>query len=220
MEKITLFVQFMNEGGSVNWIIGGLYCVVLGIFSERGTYFFCTRCRRERMLRTFQTGDISEGFEESLTSSEQESQLYRIAKLYIDNAGKSSSELSELLDREGGLIKREMERGIGFLSFIGTVAPLLGLLGTITGLMESFSQIEQRGAGADISFLSGGIREAMITTASGLITAICAVSAEKWFDHLAAARLQDMALGLSVLTERIGVPCSGGPEEQVKNETL
>jgi biopolymer transport protein ExbB len=201
MEKISAFVQFVNDGGPVNWVIVGLYLVTLGVISERLTYFFCTRYRRERILQSLQ----NRGAESvSIKTSEQESQIYRITKLCVDNAGKTGAELSELLDREGALIKREMERGLGFLSFIAGTAPLLGLLGTITGLMDAFSQIEQMGAGADISFLSGGIREAMITTAAGLITAICAVSAEKFFEHLCASRLEDMALGVSLAAERIG----------------
>jgi biopolymer transport protein ExbB len=96
-----------------------------------------------------------------------------------------------------------MERGQTILSFIGTTAPLLGLLGTITGLMNAFSQIEKRGSSVDIAFLSGGIWEAMITTATGLVTAICAVSCCKWFEHLSASRLRDMSFAVSILGERI-----------------
>jgi biopolymer transport protein ExbB len=78
----------------------------------------------------------------------------------------------------------------------------MGLLGTITGLMDAFFQIEQRGAAADISYLSGGIREAMITTATGLVTAICALGGARILDGLSSSRLKDMAMILSLLAER------------------
>jgi biopolymer transport protein ExbB len=122
--------------------------------------------------------------------------------------------LSETIDREAALIKGEMEKRLGILSFIGTIAPLLGLLGTITGLMNAFSQIEERGSSVDIAFLSGGIREAMITTATGLVTAICASSCCKWFEHLSASRLRDMSFAVSMLSEKFRQDIlSGGPAE-------
>ncbi|MDR2078577.1 MAG: MotA/TolQ/ExbB proton channel family protein [Treponema sp.] len=121
--------------------------------------------------------------------------------------------LSEILDREGAIIRGEMERGLGLLSFIGTVAPLLGLLGTITGLMNAFSQIAERGSSVDIAFLSGGIWEAMITTATGLVTAICALSCCKGFEHLSASRLQDMSFAVSLLSQHFRGDILTGPKE-------
>jgi biopolymer transport protein ExbB len=54
----------------------------------------------------------------------------------------------------------------------------------------------------DISFLAGGIWEAMITTATGLVTAICALGCCKWFEHLSASRLEDMSFAVSILSQR------------------
>jgi hypothetical protein len=68
--------------------------------------------------------------------------------------------------------------------------------------MNAFSQIEERGSSVDIAFLSGGIWEAMITTATGLVTAICSVSCCKWFEHLSTSRLEDMGCAVSILTEK------------------
>jgi biopolymer transport protein ExbB len=127
----------------------------------------------------------------------------RMAACFFKHRDEPGPVLSEILDREAAVIRGEMERGLGVLSFIGTVAPLLGLLGTITGLMNAFGQIEEQGSSVDIAFLSGGIWEAMITTATGLVTAICAVSCCKWFEHLAASRLNDMSFAVSILSEKI-----------------
>jgi biopolymer transport protein ExbB len=129
-----------------------------------------------------------------------------MALLFLEHRGEPEAVLSEILDREAALMREEMERGLGLLSFTGTVAPLLGLLGTITGLMRAFSQIEERGSSVDIAFLSGGIWEAMITTATGLVTAICALSCCKWFEHLSASRLRDMSFALSILGEKFTGP--------------
>jgi biopolymer transport protein ExbB len=113
-----------------------------------------------------------------------------------------------------------MEQGIGILSFIGTTAPLLGLLGTITGLMNTFGQIEQRGSSVDLSFLSGGIWEAMITTAYGLVAAICASCCAKWFEHIVFTRLHNISIGISVLIETLRSDMLGPAGQQDAEGTV
>lgn len=198
MEKIAAFTGLMRSGGPVNAVILTLYALTLAVFSERLVWFFRTRCRSSRFPRLLEHNSCA-AFLENCAAHEKRSPLYRMALVFADNPDKTAAELSAIIDREGALIKREMERGAGFFSFAGTAAPLLGLLGTITGLMNAFSQIEARGSAADITFLAGGIREAMITTATGLVTAICALGAGKLFEHIAASRLADMAAAVSLL---------------------
>jgi biopolymer transport protein ExbB len=193
----------MNAGGPINWAILALYGGNLALFSLRLAYFFRTRAPRRRLFDALENAAPALAGEDPagklLTGG---SPLCRIARVFLDNAEMPGGALSERLDREGALLKREMERGLGCFSFIGTTAPLLGLLGTITGLMRAFSQIELRGAAADISYLSGGIREAMITTATGLVTAICALGCSRLFEHLSLSRLKDLSILLSLLAER------------------
>jgi biopolymer transport protein ExbB len=192
------FAQFMRAGGPVNYVIAALYMCVLAVFSERIVYFFRTRYRKDRILKALETGGPSL---ESLLPRGR-CQPLRMARCFFANAHEPGPVLQEILDREAELIRAEMEKRLGILSFIGTVAPLLGLLGTITGLMNAFNQISRRGSSVDIGFLSGGIWEAMITTATGLVTAICAVSCLKWFEHLSASRLGDMGRAVSLLAQR------------------
>ncbi|MDR1176426.1 MAG: MotA/TolQ/ExbB proton channel family protein [Treponema sp.] len=205
MKRLLAFVQFMHTGGPVNWVIAGLYIATLALFSERLIYFFRTRYRKDRVFRALESG--ADLFRDSgplvFPGAAKDSQPVRMARCFLKHQGEPGPVLSEILDREAAIIRGEMERGLGVLSFTGTVAPLLGLLGTITGLMNAFSQIEKRGSSVDITFLSGGIWEAMITTATGLVTAICAVSCCKWFEHQAASRLQDMSFVVSILSEKI-----------------
>ncbi|GHV96168.1 hypothetical protein AGMMS50293_24880 [Spirochaetia bacterium] len=201
MEKFGVFFNFMNAGGAINWVILSLYLVILAVFSHRAVYFCRTRCRRQFLFAVLESGGSAAALEQ-LRPSEKQSPLYRIAEKFSHNAEKPEAVLMEIVDRKAALLKKEMENGLTVLSFIGTIAPLLGLLGTITGLMNAFAQIETRGASVDISFLSGGIREAMITTATGLVTAICALGCCKLFEHLSSSRLQEMSLAISLLTEK------------------
>jgi biopolymer transport protein ExbB len=209
MKRFLAFAEFMHTGGPVNWVIAGLYILVLALFSERVIYFFRTRYKKGRIFRILFANSGGPPF----SGREKHSQPLRIAAVFFTRREEPGPVLSEILDREAVTIREEMERGLGVLSFIGTTAPLLGLLGTITGLMNAFNQIEARGSSVDIAFLSGGIWEAMITTATGLVTAICATSRCKWFEHLSASRLRDMSLVVSMLSEKFRRDILNAPAE-------
>ena len=69
------------------------------------------------------------------------------------------------------------------LEVIGSLAPLLGLFGTVLGMIEAFRQLETAGMQVNPSVLSGGIWEALLTTAVGLAVAIPTVTAFSWLEH-------------------------------------
>jgi len=71
----------------------------------------------------------------------------------------------------GNLVNR-MERHLRVLEMVASISPLLGLLGTVVGMIRAFMAIQVHGAGVDASLLAGGIWEALLTTAAGLSVAI------------------------------------------------
>ena len=81
-----------------------------------------------------------------------------------------------------------MENHLPILTAIAQSAPLLGLLGTVTGMIEAFRQIEARQGAVEAALLAGGIWEALLTTAFGLIVAIPTLFAQHWFQ----ARLEGL----------------------------
>ena len=74
-----------------------------------------------------------------------------------------------------------LEKGLPVLSTIAAVAPMIGFLGTVTGMVRAFWEMANAGNNIDVSLLSGGIYEAMITTVGGLIVGIVAIFA---YNHL------------------------------------
>lgn len=76
-----------------------------------------------------------------------------------------------------------LERGLALLSLIATIAPLLGLLGTVLGMIEAFQQMETVGDRVEPAVLAGGIWEALLTTAAGLTVAIPAAIFFTWFQR-------------------------------------
>jgi len=87
---------------------------------------------------------------------------------------------------------RPLEVGLGMLGLIAMLSPLIGLLGTVIGMIDAFRALEQAGGAVDPSLLSAGIWVALLTTAAGLIVAIPATVAHGWFEGR-LSRFSDLA---------------------------
>ena len=89
-----------------------------------------------------------------------------------------------------------LEAGLPYLSLIATISPLLGLLGTVLGMIYAFQQLEGAGDRVDPAILSGGIWEALLTTAAGLSVAIPAAAVFTWLQRtvdVVSERMEDAA---------------------------
>ena len=93
-------------------------------------------------------------------------------KAGIEKRHLAPHEIERALERAGNAQVKDLERHIGGLISIIGIEPLLGFLGTITGLIRAFMAWEKAGANITVSVLAAGIYEAMITTAAGLIIAV------------------------------------------------
>ena len=122
-----------------------------------------------------------------------------VGQVFFEYRSTQSGALAEAFERTVQGIIAVQERGFILLSRIAAVAPLLGLLGTVTGLMAAFQKIAALGGSVDITVLSGGIWEAMITTATGLVTAIFSFAVYELFDWVSMRRVRDMEQLISVL---------------------
>lgn len=113
-------------------------------------------------------------FDEALSLSRQHSE-YPLGAMFasvIENRNLSRHELEKMLERLGNHYIKILEKRLGGLVSIVGISPLLGFLGTITGLIRAFMAWEKAGNDITVSALALGIYEAMITTAAGLMVAI------------------------------------------------
>ena len=99
--------------------------------------------------------------------------------------------MKENVEEAGRHAVHRLERYLPALATIGSIAPLMGLLGTVFGMISSFSQISKAGAG-DPAAVAGGISEALITTAAGLVVALVAVI----FHRLLKAKVDNYVFGM------------------------
>ena len=167
MSKINQLYNFINVGGPINWLLFLILCFCICQCIERCIYFFQTRkgSKKDVLLRM---------------------QKYA-QKLTDENI--SAEEKKKKMLKEGTLLYYEMNRGLWFLNFISAVAPSLGLLGTVTGLIGAFQAIAKAGSQVNMQDLSGGIWEAMLTTAFGMIISIPALLFYRTFKRIIEKRV-------------------------------
>jgi len=102
-----------------------------------------------------------------------------IVRAGLEHADDDWTIVRDVLQEAGRQEAVRISRNLGVLETVAAVAPLLGLLGTVTGMIRVFSTVSSAGLG-DPELLSGGISEAMITTAAGLIIGIPTLVAYNW----------------------------------------
>jgi len=119
------------------------------------------------------------------------SPLGRVLSAALDNRDRTRDVIKEAVEDTGRHVVHELERFLNTLGTIAGMAPLLGLLGTVVGMIKVFSAIMVQGVG-DPNELAGGISEALITTAAGLTVAIPAYFFYRYFRGLVRAHVLQM----------------------------
>lgn len=109
-----------------------------------------------------------------------------LAKLVAFASQTNGSGAESVENRNGAFAARLLDQqksGMRLLEVIAATAPLVGLLGTVIGMIEAFQQLQAAGSQVDPSQLSGGIWQALLTTAAGLVVALPALAAWHYFDR-------------------------------------
>jgi biopolymer transport protein ExbB len=114
-----------------------------------------------------------------IAALEQNSPLGKVLAAGLASRHRPREVMMERLEDAGRHVVHELERFLNTLGTIAAISPLLGLLGTVTGIIKAFNAIQAGGMG-DPRMLSGGIAEALITTAAGLCVAIPALMAYRY----------------------------------------
>jgi len=111
----------------------------------------------------------------------QDKPVPRVIKAGLLKSDRSREEIKETIEDAANHEIPVLEKYLGIVATIATLSPLLGLLGTVTGLIKAFMVIEARGGLVNPGELAGGIWEALVTTVAGLVVAIPAYLAYNYF---------------------------------------
>jgi len=166
-------IDFLAKGGIL--VVPILLCsmVALAIFLERLIHFSRIRIRGfglvKNVARHVRNGELDQAIELARRSESPMARILASALEVIDNDRET---FETVVVHSTGEEVRELSRYLQVLATIGSIAPLLGLLGTVIGMIKAFMVIQQMGGKVNAAVLAGGIWEAMLTTALGLAVAL------------------------------------------------
>lgn len=185
--------QLFLSGGPVMFPL--LFCsiMVMAIMIERLWYFVSQRGDLDEIRRiVFRLVEKNAPLEAIQYLQKLNQPVARMFQAALLHYGKNRQEVEVTLREAGELEIRKMERGLGLLNVIITASPLLGLLGTVTGIISSLNVLEALQGVASPAQLSGGIAQALVTTAFGLIIAIPSLFLMLWLNGMIEKQIQRM----------------------------
>jgi biopolymer transport protein ExbB len=191
MKIVTLFQQ----GGPVMLVLLALSVLATAIILAKLFQFFRSGLHRldfvEPALSALHSGQNDNALAILLRQYSPVARVMESATRCGADPTMSARDVEAEVSRVGSAQIRNLESWLRGLSSIAHLSPLLGLLGTVTGMISAFMRLEEAGSRVDPSILSGGIWEALLTTAFGLTVAIPAMAAfyylEGEVDHVRAA---------------------------------
>lgn len=196
MTSAETIIQLYETGGPVIAVLVLMSIAGLAIILAKMLQFAVNRIHRVKEARAA-VGVFLDGDPEAarMLVNGSRAPAARLTALAIHGltAGQlTESRLREELTRVGNDELRALRSGLRPLELIASLAPLLGLLGTVLGMIEAFQALEREGAGVSPAVLSGGIWQALTTTAVGLGVAIPAVASLTWLESRVERLGQEM----------------------------
>lgn len=193
--------KFLKDGGPSIWAIAALSVITLALILWKvwrlallGAW---SRGKAQQAVAAYEAGDSDRALalvlgRRGVRSKVVQAALTSLRGLPEDHAREETARVA----------KRELasaRAGLGALELISTIAPLLGLLGTVLGMIAAFQALQTAGSKADPSMLAGGIWEALLTTAAGMAVAIPASAALTWFEAVIDRMRRDVEDGATRL---------------------
>lgn len=179
MEKIFLIDLFVS-GGPVMIPIALCSIFAVAIVIERARFYMRNPNNSPAFMKKVKSAVVSRNFFEAMKICRSENTpLANVIAAGLDNLDMSKEHLLDVMRQEAMVQVKKYDKHLGKLSTIASITPLLGLTGTVTGMISAFSVISTVGIG-DPTALAGGISEALYTTAAGLLVGIPALVAHNW----------------------------------------
>ena len=166
--------QLFNSGGWLMWVLLALGGVTVFIFVER---FLAIRKASKGMYMGFMNrirDAISDGNIRAAVDMcrRADTPIARMVEKGIERLGRPMADVQSAIENVANLEVSRLETSLPFLATIAGGAPMIGFLGTVIGMVQTFMDMSAAGGTVDMALLSGGMYVAMITTVGGLIVGI------------------------------------------------
>lgn len=172
---MNLFV-IIAKGGWLMIAIGICSVIAIAIFIERLIVLHHSSVDTKTFIYEIKSAIGKSGIDEAKVLCERmKVPIASLIKAGLELKGKSKEEIMTAVGNAGKVEVHKLEKNLGILGTIAAIAPLIGFLGTVTGMIKAFMKIQVLGGNVNASVLAGGIWEALVTTAAGLAVGIPAL---------------------------------------------
>jgi biopolymer transport protein ExbB len=186
-------IDYIQKGGLLMWPI--LICSVISIavFAERLLYLHRTTIHVGEFLQGLSNLIKRRNFAEALhETAGTPGPVARVIHTALIRHDAPRTELREIVQEAGQLEVPKLERFLGVLATLAYLTPLLGLLGTVAGMIDTFAALNATGGYASVAELSAGIYKSLLTTAAGLVVATPTFVAYSYLSSRVNALMHDM----------------------------
>lgn len=156
----------------------------------------------DRMKKMLAEGKCSEALS---ACRENETNVARVLAAGLEQSGRPRNEVAEALEMAGRQETARLTRWVGALGAIAALEPLMGLLGTVLGLIESFREVEKLKVVGNPSVVASGVWQALITTAAGLVIAIPTYAMYRYFRSRVAGQVMQMEASAFQLVQQLTI---------------
>jgi biopolymer transport protein ExbB len=186
-------IDIVQKGGPLIWLVLLCSITALGVFMERLFYFHRASINTGEFLRglanTLRRGDFGGALHECASTP---GPVARVAHAVVVRHDISRADLRDVASEAGQLEVPKLERNLPLLATVAYVTPLIGLLGTILGLLQTFETIGAQGGNASATDIAGGVYWGLLASASALAVAIPAFVAHSFLSARVNDFLRDM----------------------------
>ena len=202
--------RFMTDGGIFMWIIAVVWCVGIALAVERLKKYFTYDIDGKSLMANIKKNVIGNQVQDSIQSCSESNSLNAfVMKNGLKRANQSKEQIQDAL--EGSILETVplIERNLGYLALTANLSTLLGLLGTIQGLIQSFAAVATAEASQKAQLLAEGIAVAMNTTALGLVSAISLMVVHAYLTAKGEKMIQEIEENSVKLLDLLGTKKAG-----------
>jgi biopolymer transport protein ExbB len=198
------FVQgILTKGGPIGWVIILLSVATLALIIEFGVNVRADKLCPPELIDEVEALLEEDEYQEALELCESEPNFVtRSLAAGLPRLNEGYAKVKEAMEAAAGIEAVKLQQKVSWMLFLSNVSPLLGLFGTVSGMIIAFDTIVTLGAKVTPSDLAGGISAALVTTFLGLLVAIPAVTAYQYFRNKATRISIHFAEVLEEMTER------------------
>jgi len=198
---------FLKQGGPMIWLILGASATALVVFFQRVLHYHRAQINSMEFLNGVRNMLKRDNVVEALSICDATpGPVARLVKVAILNRERGQEAVREALEEAGLIEVPPLEDKLNLIATIAQITPLMGLLGTVLGLMKIFSELQAKATLANMQDLSGGIWQALICTAAGLAVAIPCYAAYNYLVSRVNAIVLDMEKAATEIISIVNYP--------------